>query len=59
MTISGEADLQQLLSFFESFLRANGFVFEGELRIVDREEEFFDSRDYWKGKFFNLLNAPD
>ena len=55
MTISGEADLQQLLSFFESFLRANGFVFEGELQIVEREEAF--NKQYWQSKYLELMQV--
>ena len=33
MTISGEAELSNLLPLFASFLRATGYVFEGELEI--------------------------
>jgi hypothetical protein len=33
MTISGEADLPNLLPFFASFLRATGYVFNGEIKI--------------------------
>ncbi len=56
MTISGEADLQQLLTLFESFLRANGFVFEGEVQIVEGEEAF--DKQYWQEKYLELLRSP-
>ena len=62
MSISAEAGLPEMLSFFGSFLRASGYVFDGELEVVnlsEEEEDYFDSRDYWKEKFFSLLNSPD
>ena len=37
MTISGEADLSQMASFFDSFLKANGYIYEGNLEIVSPE----------------------
>jgi hypothetical protein len=37
MAISAEADLDQMCDFFESFLRASGYVFDGKLEIVDAE----------------------
>lgn len=41
MSISGEATVPQLLQFFETFLKAAGYVFNGDLRLVTskREEE--------------------
>jgi hypothetical protein len=39
MTISGEADLSQMASFFDSFLKANGYLYEGKLEIVDKKKE--------------------
>jgi hypothetical protein len=35
MAISAEADLDQMCDFFESFLRASGYVLKGEVRIVE------------------------
>jgi hypothetical protein len=61
MSISAEARLPEMLSFIDSFIRACGYVFDGELQIVslsEEEEDYFDSRDYWKEKFFSLLNSP-
>ena len=37
MTLSGEADLNQMLAMFESFLQASGYVLKGELQIVEPE----------------------
>lgn len=34
MTISGEADLPNLLDFFASFLKATGYVFDGKITIA-------------------------
>jgi len=62
MSISSEANLSDMAAFFTDFLRATGYVFDGALEIVDSNEEaedYFDSRDYWKEKFFSLLNSPD
>lgn len=33
MTISGEAELTNLLDFFSSFLKATGYVFDGKVVI--------------------------
>jgi hypothetical protein len=37
MSISSEAALPDMLNFFADFLRASGYVFDGELEIVDAE----------------------
>jgi hypothetical protein len=37
MSISGEASLPDMLNFLTDFLRASGYVFDGELEIVDAE----------------------
>lgn len=34
MTLPAEAELSQIISCFDSFLRANGFVYEGKVEIV-------------------------
>ena len=36
MSVSGEADLNQMLSFFDSFLKASGYVYDGELKVVSK-----------------------
>ena len=61
MSISSEATLSDMLEFFTNFLRASGFVFEGSLKIIDmdKEEEYFESKQYWCDKFFKLLNSRD
>jgi hypothetical protein len=35
MTISGEADLNNLLSFFTCFLQASGYIVDGKIQIVN------------------------
>ena len=48
MSISGEADLSQMLSFFECFLKASGYEFEGkELRSESSASDFSDVPDKW------------
>ena len=37
MSISSEASLPDMLNFFTDFLRASGYVFEGELEIANAE----------------------
>jgi hypothetical protein len=34
MSISGEANIDQMLSFFGDFLKANGYAYDGELKVV-------------------------
>ena len=47
MSISGEADLSQMLSFFECFLKASGYEFEGkELRLESSAPDFGDISDF-------------
>ena len=35
MSISGQASIEQMLSFFDAFLKANGYVYDGEVTILD------------------------
>ncbi len=42
MSISSEADLPQMLAFFESFLQAAGYVIEGKELILERKAPEFD-----------------
>ena len=37
MSISDEATLPDMVNFFDSFLKAAGYVYEGSLRIVEPE----------------------
>ena len=57
MSISSEASLPDMLNFFTDFLRASGYVFNGELEIAD--EGYFESKQYWSDKFFKLLHSDD
>ena len=61
MSISSEATLPDMLNFFTDYLRASGYVFEGSIQIIDtdKEEEYFESKQYWCDKFFKLLNSKD
>lgn len=48
MSISGEADLSQMLSFFECFLKASGYEFEGkELRLESSAPDLSDLPEKW------------
>ena len=43
MSISGEANLDQMLSFFDSFLKASGYVYEGNLEVVEPKKSKLDN----------------
>ena len=60
-TISSEATLEEMFVFFDNFLKAVGYVFEGDLALneTQSEEEYFDSKQYWCDKFFKLLHSDD
>ena len=48
MTISSEANIAQMLEFFESFLRAAGYEFEGKELCLERSApDFSDVPDKW------------
>jgi hypothetical protein len=34
MSIDSEANLEQMCSFFDSFLKAAGYVYDGEVKII-------------------------
>jgi hypothetical protein len=57
MTISGEASLENMTSFFTCFLRACGYIVDGELQVVESEEAF--NKEYWQNKYLELLKAPE
>jgi hypothetical protein len=56
MSISGQASIEQMLSFFDAFLKANGYVYDGDVQIV-KGEEVFDKK-YWQDKYLDLLRTP-
>jgi hypothetical protein len=37
MEFSGQASLDQMLANFDAFLKANGYVYDGEVTILDEE----------------------
>jgi hypothetical protein len=39
MSISGQANIEQMLAFFDAFLKANGYVYDGEVQIVEEESK--------------------
>ena len=59
MSISGEADLPQLLGFFEAFLKASGYVFDGELKIQAPEKTQNERvADFWFEDGYSLTGNP-
>ena len=57
MAISGEASLPDMLNFFTDFLRAAGYVFDGELEIVASDEAL--DNNYWKEKYLELMQVVE
>lgn len=63
MTISAEANLAQMVSFFESFLKAAGYQF-GELDYqttvtpVEEKIQAESSQDFWEDDGFSMVGNP-
>ena len=55
MSTGGDANVEQMLRFYEAFLAASGYILKGDLQIVKAEEAF--DKDYWQKKYFDLLNS--
>jgi hypothetical protein len=60
MEMSGEADLSEMLSLFDSFLKATGYVYDGELQIVDdfKSETVSDTPISWWDDGFSFTGNP-
>ena len=43
MSTPGDANVEQMLRFYEAFLAASGYILKGELQVVESEPE----RDPW------------
>jgi hypothetical protein len=46
MSISSEADIPQMLAFFESFMQAAGYILEGKELTLERRAPDFDFSDF-------------
>jgi Ca2+-binding RTX toxin-like protein len=46
MSISAEADLSEMMGFFETFLQAAGYVIEGKELTLERRAPEFDVPDF-------------
>ena len=57
MSISAEADLERMCDFFESFLRASGYIFDGRVEIVASDETL--DNNFWKGKYLELMQVVE
>jgi hypothetical protein len=61
MSISSEADIPQMLRFFENFLQAAGYVIEGKELTLERRAPEFDFFAEYKerqwGNGGNVINS--
>lgn len=68
MSTSGEANVEQMLRFYEAFLAAAGYVLKGELQVVKEVKESsetlkFEPRyslygDFWNDDGFSFVGNP-
>lgn len=61
MTISDEATINDMIDLFDAFLKASGYVYNGQLKIV--EEDKFESQsyipqDFWDDDGTSLVGNP-
>lgn len=50
MTISDEATVNDMVDLFDAFLKASGYVYDGQLKIVEEDKTkpvFNSSQDFW------------
>jgi hypothetical protein len=57
MSISSEANLSDMAAFFTDFLRATGYVFDGELQIVSSDETL--DNNFWREKYLELMQVVE
>jgi hypothetical protein len=46
-----------MCDFFESFLRASGYVFDGKVEIVASDETI--DNNFWKEKYLELMQVVE
>jgi hypothetical protein len=49
MSISSEADIPEMLRFFETFLQASGYILDGRELTLERKAPEFDFSDFPHG----------
>lgn len=59
MSISSEATLSDMAAFFTDFLRASGYVFDGELSIKSDKTETTNTpdQDFWFNDGFSFVGS--
>ena len=57
MIISSKANLQQMVEFFSSFLRAAGYEFDGKELCFERSAPDFN-QDFWEEDGFSVTGNP-
>ncbi len=59
MSISSEADLNDMLGFFEDFLRATGYQLDNSvLQLEDRDTSNSPCQDFWEDDGTSLIGNP-
>lgn len=54
MSTSGDANVEQMLRFYEAFLAAAGYVLKGDLQVVERDNR--PKYDMWESPY-NYVTA--
>lgn len=61
MTISDEATVSDMVDLFDAFLKASGYVYEGQLKIVDENKfkpQSHIPQDFWDNDGTSLVGNP-
>jgi hypothetical protein len=58
MTISAEANLREMLIFFESFLKAVGYQIDGKELSLERSAPDFGDQSFWEDDGVSIVGNP-
>jgi hypothetical protein len=56
MSISDEATYDDMANFFDAFLKAAGFIYDGQVKVVESGDP---EPDFWKGKYIDLMKVVE
>ena len=55
MSISDEATCDDMANFFDCFLKAAGFVYKGDIRVIDD----LPGDEWWKDRYADLVKSVE